>query len=78
MLILMRYPDESLHIGDDVIISVLGVQGHQVRLGIQAPLQVDVYRDEVYRRIQKEKNARAPDAPGPSVAVRPRRRQHRD
>ena len=56
MLILSRRPGESLIIGDNVTINVLGVQGNQVRLGIEAPREVTVHREEIYARIQAEKD----------------------
>jgi len=55
MLILTRKVGESLKIGDDVSIIVLGVKGNQVRLGIDAPESVPVHREEIYNKIQDEK-----------------------
>jgi carbon storage regulator len=54
MLILTRRPDESLHIGDNIVITVLGIKGHQVRIGITAPKDVVIDREEVRARKQRE------------------------
>lgn len=54
MLILTRRVNETLNIGDDVQVTVLGVKGNQVRIGINAPRDVAVHREEIYLRIKRE------------------------
>ena len=62
MLILTRKLGESITIGDDVKITVLGIQGQQVRLGIVAPQKIAVHREEIYLKIQQE-NKKAAQPP---------------
>ncbi|MAC70794.1 MAG: carbon storage regulator [Gammaproteobacteria bacterium] len=59
MLILTRRLGETLMVGDDVTVTVLGVKGNQVRIGVNAPKEVAVHREEIYQRIQKEKGGDA-------------------
>ena len=54
MLILTRRVNETLNIGDDIQVTVLGVKGNQVRIGIDAPRDVPVHREEIYQQIKKE------------------------
>ena len=62
MLILTRRKGETLMIGDNIDVTVLDIRGRQVRLGINAPKDVSVHREEIYQRIQKE--TQDPDKPG--------------
>ena len=63
MLILTRRVGESLMIGDEITVTVLGVKGNQVRLGVNAPKDVSVHREEIYERIQQEKSGDDGDDP---------------
>ena len=60
MLILTRRVGETLMIGDQVTVTVLGVKGNQVRLGVNAPKDVAVHREEIYERIKREQTGDAP------------------
>ena len=55
MLVLSRKIGESLMIGDDVVITILAVQGNQTRVGISAPKEISVHREEIYNKIQADK-----------------------
>ncbi len=62
MLILTRRVGETVVIGDDVDVTVLGVKGNQVRLGVKAPKEIAVHREEIYQRICREQGGNGQDA----------------
>lgn len=66
MLILTRRVGETLMIGDDITVTVLGVKGNQVRIGINAPKDVAVHREEIYERIRQEGEAESAAESKPS------------
>ena len=74
MLILTRRVGETLMIGDEVSVTILGVKGNQVRVGIQAPKSVAVHREEIYKRIQRERE-QGEDRPPPGPKQEPRTEQ---
>jgi len=69
MLILTRRAGETVMIGSDVTITVLGVKGNQVRIGINAPRDVAVHREEIYQRIQNERKSAEADENEPKSAA---------
>ena len=64
MLVLSRHRDESIIIGDDIVITVVDIRGDKVRLGIQAPTHIPVHRQEIYEAIQREKTRGPGDTGG--------------
>ena len=67
MLILTRKVGESINIGDDITITILGVSGQQVRIGINAPKDVAVHREEIYQRIHREEESAAASGSAPDL-----------
>ncbi|HUH81293.1 MAG TPA: carbon storage regulator CsrA [Solirubrobacteraceae bacterium] len=81
MLVLTRKSNQSIMIGDDIEVSVLSVMGEKVRIGIQAPQSIPVFRKEIYLEIHREAAAASPDGVPPAASVetalterRPRRK----
>ncbi|MGQ9605518.1 MAG: carbon storage regulator CsrA [Thermogutta sp.] len=69
MLVLSRQRDESIIIGDNIVITVVDIRGDKVRLGIQAPSEIPVHRKEVYEAIQREKERKAAEGPATDAAA---------
>ena len=68
MLVLSRHRDESIIIGDDIVITVVDIRGDKVRLGIEAPTHIPVHRQEIYEAIQREKTRTQGDTGGEKPA----------
>jgi carbon storage regulator len=78
MLVLSRQRDESIIIGDNIVITVVDIRGDKVRLGIQAPTEIPVHRQEVYEAIQREHiRATGGDPNAPQASKFPNRRDTR-
>ena len=69
MLVVTRRIGERIMIGPDVSLTILAVQGHQVRIGIDAPRDLAIYREEIYQKIKAERGGRAMSSQ-PSVRIR--------
>ncbi len=76
MLVLSRQRDESIIIGDNIIITIVDIRGDKVRLGIEAPTEIPVHRQEVYEAIQRE-NAKAQEDGRPPAVPLPKRKKRR-
>ena len=63
MLVLTRKPGQSVYIGDDIKITLHGIRGNQVRIGIEAPSSVKIYREEIYLQILEENKSAAAELP---------------
>jgi carbon storage regulator len=71
MLVLSRHRDESIMIGDDVVVTIVDIRGDKVRLGIEAPQSIPVHRQEVYEAIQRENRRASQMDPEATRDVRP-------
>jgi carbon storage regulator len=70
VLILTRRPGERVVIGEDIFVSVMSVSGHSVRLGIEAPSGIPIYREEIWQAVRDENRAAAADADADADAVK--------
>ncbi len=75
MLVLSRKPGESIVIGNDIVVTVVEFRGEQVRLGVDAPRSVPVYREELYAEVSRQNRAAADIDPSALDDLRPKRRQ---
>jgi carbon storage regulator len=75
MLVLSRHRDESIIIGDDIVITVVDIRGDKVRLGIAAPIEISVHRQEVYEAIQRENRQASRLEPHEARQIDPRASQ---
>ncbi|MEM0925379.1 MAG: carbon storage regulator CsrA [Planctomycetota bacterium] len=71
MLVLSRHRDESIMIGDDVVVTIVDIRGDKVRLGIEAPQSIPVHRQEVYDAIQRENRRSSQTSAAATKDVRP-------
>jgi len=67
MLVLSRYADESIHIGNNIVITVVEIRGDRVRIGIEAPKDITVHRQEIYDAIRREAESEKMMAHDPCV-----------
>ncbi|MGC6448578.1 MAG: carbon storage regulator CsrA [Rubripirellula sp.] len=71
MLVLSRHRDESIMIGDDVVITIVDIRGDKVRLGIKAPQEIPVHREEVYDAIKRENDGKSQATRNPDQVAAP-------
>lgn len=71
MLVLSRHRDESIMIGDDVVITIVDIRGDKVRLGIKAPQEIPVHREEVYDAIKRENEGKSQATRNPDQVAAP-------
>lgn len=69
MLVLSRYKDQSIYIGDDVVVTIVDVRGDRIRLGVEAPPNIPVHRHEIYEAIQRENAAVEAESLGGTATV---------
>ena len=72
MLVLSRQRDECIMIGDNIVVTIVDIRGDKVRLGIQAPTEIPVHRQEVYEAIQRENLRASQLQPGDTQGIAPR------
>lgn len=72
MLVLSRHRDESIMIGDEIVVTIVDIRGDKVRLGIQAPTDIPVHRREVFDAIQRENRQAAELTPGDTAPLQPK------
>lgn len=73
MLVLSRHRDESIMIGDEIVVTIVDIRGDKVRLGIQAPTDIPVHRREVFEAIQRENRKAAQMQPGETNELNPKK-----
>lgn len=78
MLVLTRRPGESIVVGDNIVVTVIEIKGGQVRIGIDAPREVDVYREEIYEQVRQENLSAIANADAIRKAVQDRQRPDAD
>jgi len=69
MLVLTRKPGQSVYIGENVKVTIHGIRGNQIRMGIEAPNNVRIYREEIFHQILEENKSAATDLPSDLLAV---------